>query len=154
MTEMADRMEQLAKRVVSKARVFTGCVGSAERWAEIDSSHPDAVAVWKETGKVDAEFARLLNDFVKLARDCEAYIQANDPYSAPVDFADEQRIAEAVGEITAVAKEYTKQRERYAALPNWIEDTNTEFLIGSHRFFRQSAWVNERPKIGAKFGKF
>jgi methionyl-tRNA synthetase len=136
---MADRVEQLANRVVSKARVFTVCLGSAERWAEIDSSHPDAVAVRKEIGKIDAEFARLLNDFVKLATDCEAYIQGNDPYNAPVDSPDKQRIAAAVGEITAVVNEYTIQKERYAALPHWVEEA--EFLIGSHRFFRQCSWA-------------
>ena len=142
---MADRVEQLAKRVASRARDFTVCLDSAERWAEIDPSHPDAVAVRKETGKVDAEFARLLNDLVELINDCVAHIHCNDRYIAgPVDLADVQRITVAVGAMIAVVNEYTIQKKRYAALPHWVDDT--EFLIGSHRFFRQSAWVDEVPR--------
>jgi len=67
-------------------------------------------------------------------------------------------IVAAVGEMTAVVKEYTKQRERDTALPKWLtncgvlrrsdtssthvlsleppaaRDINAEILIGSRRF--------------------
>jgi hypothetical protein len=146
---MADRVEQFANLFVSKGRVLTVCLASAERWAEIDPHHPDAVAVRKEIVKIESEFTSLLNDLVNLTRDCATDIQGEEPNATPGDSLDEQRIAAAVSEMIAVVKEYTKQRERYAALPNWIEDTNAEFLIGSQRFFRQSAFV-EVPQLGRK----
>jgi hypothetical protein len=134
--EMADRVEQFANRFVSKARLLTAFLDSAVRWAEIDPNHPDVVAARKEIVKIDPEFTTMLNDLVNLTKDCETDIQGEEANAAPGDSPDEQRIAAALSEMTAVLKEYTKQRERYAALPNWIEDTNTEFLIGSQRFFR------------------
>jgi hypothetical protein len=145
---MADRVEQFANRFVSKARFLTFCLASAERWAEIDPNHPDAVAVRKEIVKIDPEFTSLLNDLVNLTKDCETGIQGEETNAAPGDSRDEQRIAAAVGEMTAVVKEYTKQRERYAALPNWIEDTNTEFLIGSQRFFPAFHSTRSRSPYG------
>jgi hypothetical protein len=147
--EMADRVEQFANLFVSKARVLTACFASAERWAEIDPNHPDAVAVRKAIAKIDPAFSCMLNDLVKLTKDYEAYLLGKEPRNAALCVrGDEQRIAAAVGEMTAVVREYTKQRERYDALPPWVEDT-TEFLIGSHRFFRESAYL-EAPQLGRK----
>jgi hypothetical protein len=97
---------------------------------------------------IDPEFTRMLNDLVKLTQDCEAYIRRKEPLEASARLAEVKRIAAAVGEMTAVVKEYTKQRERYAALPNWIEDTNTEFLIGSQRFFPAFHSTRSRSPYG------
>ena len=159
MGEIADRVEQFANRFVSKAKVLTARLVSSRRWAEIDSNHPNAVAFRKETVEIDPEFTRMLNDLVKLTNDCEAHIQGKEPLDAPAGLADKQRIAAAVGEMTAVVKEYTKQKERDTALPKWLSTcgvlrrsdtssthvlslqptagvwgTNAEFLIGSSRF--------------------
>ncbi|MFZ3264617.1 MAG: hypothetical protein WA172_11510 [Terriglobales bacterium] len=95
---------------------------------------------------------------MKLTKDCEAYVQGNAPLDAPVALADKQRIATAVGEMTAIVREYNKQRERDTALPKWLttcgvlrrsdtssahvlplqcpagSGTNAEILIGSRRF--------------------
>jgi hypothetical protein len=136
--EMTDRAEWFAKRFVSEANVLTACLASAQKWAELDPNHPDSVAVRKTIAKIDPAFSWMLNDLVKLTKDCEGYLLGKDPRNAaPCGRGDEQRIAAAVGEMTAVVREYTKQRERYDALPTRVEDT-TEFLIGNHRFFRES----------------
>ncbi len=158
MCEIADRVEQFANRFVPKAKDLTARLVSSRRWAEIDANQPDAVVFRKEIVIVDPEFKGMLNDLMKLAKDCEAYVQGNTPLDAPVALADKQRIAAAVGEMTAVVKEYTKQRERDTALPKWLtncgilrrSDTssthvlplqspaspgaNIEILIGSRRF--------------------
>jgi hypothetical protein len=69
---------------------------------------------------------------VNLAEDCKPYIHGKEPPNAtPGDLADDQRTATALAEMNAVVKECTNQEERCAALPNWVEDTKTEILIGS-----------------------
>ncbi len=158
MCEIADRVEQFANRFVPKAKTLTARLVSSRRWAEIDTDHPNAVVFRKEIVIVDPEFTSMLDDLTKLTKDCEAYVQGEEPVDVPVPLADKQRIAAAVGEMTAVVKEYTKQRERDTALPKWLTNcgvlrrsetsatpvlslqspagsgTNTEILIGSHRF--------------------
>lgn len=159
MGEIADRVEQFANRFVPKAKNLTARLVSSRRWAEVDTDHPNAVVFRKEIVIVDPEFTSMLNDLMKLAKDCEAYVQGNAPLDAPVALADKQRIVAAVGAMTAVVKEYTKQRERDTALPKWLTNcgvlrrtdttsthvlslqppsgvgrTDAEFLIGSSRF--------------------
>jgi len=126
-SEMADRVEQFANRFVPLAKVVTARLVSAQRWAEIDPYHIDAVAVRKEIAKIDPEFTHMLNDLVKITQDCAPDVHRREPPNAvPGDLADDQRIATALREMTAVVKECTKQEERYAALSNWVE-------IGSRR---------------------
>ena len=121
MSEMADRVEQFANRFVPKAKVLTARLVSAQRWAEIDPCHMDAVAVGKEIAKFDPEFTRMLNDLVKLTEDCKPHIDGNkSPNTVPDDQANEQRIAAALGEMTALIKECTQGYERWAALPNRV----------------------------------
>jgi len=148
--EMAVRVEQFANRFVSKAQVLTACLASAERWAEIDPNHPDSIAVREEIKKIEPEFSGLLSDLVKLTKECEAYIQGKGQgngrlSAAPCSRADELRITSVVSEMTAAANEYAEQKQRYAALPGWVEDT-TEFLIGTHRFFQECGWIDGVPK--------
>lgn len=131
MSEMADRVEQFANRFVPKAKALTARLVRAQRWAEIDPNHLDAIAVRKEIANFDPEFTRMLNDLVQLATDCTPYMHSKEPPHVPDDLSDERRITTALSEMTAVVKECTKQKERYVGL----EDTNTEFLIGSSRFF-------------------
>jgi hypothetical protein len=116
------------------------------------------VAFKKEMVTNDSEFIRMLDDLVKLIQDCETYIRGNGPLEGSAGLAELQRIAAAVGEMTTVVKEYTRQRERDTALPKWLTtcgvlrrsgnasthvlslqptsawSTNAEFLIGSRRF--------------------
>jgi hypothetical protein len=156
--DIADRIEQFANPFVSKAKVLTARLVNSQTWVEIEPVDPSAVALRKET-TIDPEFTRMLNDLVKLTQDCEAYIRRKEPLEASAGLGEVQRIAAAVGEMTAVVKEYTKQRERDAALPKLLTTygvlrrTNTsstpvlslqppprvggtdgEFLIGSSRF--------------------
>ena len=121
MSERADRVEQFANRFVPKARVLTASLVSAQRWAQIDPYHMDAVAVRKEIAKFDPEFIRMLYDLVKLTEDCKPPIDDNaSPNAVPDDQANEQRIAAALGEMTALIKECTQEYERWAALPNRV----------------------------------
>ena len=132
-------------------RVTTACLASAERWAEIDPNHPDSVAVRKEIEKIQPEFTSLLDDLRRLTRECKfLYLQGtgqgSGKYSAtPCNRADELRITSAVREMTVAVNEYAEQKERYAALPRWVEDT-TEILIGSHRFFQECSLIDRGPK--------
>ena len=159
MGEIADRVEQFANPFVSKAKVLTARLVNSQTWVEIEPVDPSAVALRRESVTIDPEFTRMLNDLVKLTQDCEAYIRRKEPLEASAGLGEVQRIAAAVGEMTAVVKEYTKQRERDAALPKLLATygvlrrTNTlstpvlslqppsgvggtdgEFLIGSSRF--------------------
>ncbi|MGA9805354.1 MAG: hypothetical protein WBQ46_19045 [Terriglobales bacterium] len=110
MSEMADRVEQFANCFVPKVKVLTACLVSAQRWAEIDLTHPDAVAIRKEIEKIDPEITRMLHDLVNLAEDCKPYRHGEElPNAAPGLLADEQRIAAALRKMTAVVKECTKQ---------------------------------------------
>jgi len=107
---MADRVEQFANCFVPKVKVLTACLVSAQRWAEIDPNHPDAVAIRKEIAKIDPEITCMLNDLVNLAEDCKPYVHGKEPpNAAPGHLADEQRIAATLGEMTAVVKECTIQ---------------------------------------------
>ncbi len=131
MSEMADRVRQFANRFVPKVKVLTARLAGAQRWAEIDPNHLDAIAVRKEIANFDREFTRVLNDLVKLTQECTPYLHSKQPTNTSGDLSDERRIAAALRETTAVVKECTKQEERYATLKNF----KTEFLIGSSRFF-------------------
>jgi hypothetical protein len=114
-------VEQFANRFVPQARVLTARLVSAQRWAEIDPYHMDAVAVRKEIAKFDPEFIRMLYDLVKLTGDCKPPLDDNEsPNAVPDDQANEQRIAAALGEMTALIKECTQEYERWAALPNRV----------------------------------
>ena len=146
MGEMADRVEHFADRLVSKTRVLTACLASAAKWAEIDPCHPDGVAVRNEIVKLEPEVSCVLNDLVALTQECEVCLRARvSSDGAPLHLRDEQRIAAAVADMTTALKEYSKQRESYVSLPGWVEDP-TEYLIGSHRFFRETAWPGELLK--------
>jgi len=119
---MADRVEQFANRLVPLVKVLTARLVSAQRWAGIDPHHIDAVAIRKEIAKIDAEFTHMLNDLVKITQDCTPDVHRREPSNTVHgDLADDQRIATALREMTAVVKECTKQEERYAALSNWVE---------------------------------
>jgi hypothetical protein len=121
-SEMADRVEQFANRFVPLVKVLTARLVSAQRWAGIDPYHIDAVAIRKEIATIDAEFTHMLNDLVKITQDCAPDVHRREPSNAvPGDLADDQRIATALREMTAVVTECTKQEERYAALSNWVE---------------------------------
>jgi hypothetical protein len=157
--EIADRVEQFANRFVSKTRVSTARLVSSRRWVETNPDDPSAVAIRKEIATIDPEFTRMLDDLVKLTNDCEAYIRKDELLDASAGLAEVQRIRAAVGAMTAVVKEYAKQRERDTALPKWLTTcgvlrrsdtssthvlslqpasggggTDAEFLIGSSRF--------------------
>ena len=110
MSEMANRVEQFTNCFVPKVKVLTACLVCAQRWAEIDPNHPDAVAIRKEIAKIDPEITGMLNDLVNLAEDCKPYRHGEEPpNAAPGLLADEQRIAAALRKMTAVVKECTKQ---------------------------------------------
>jgi hypothetical protein len=157
--DIADRIEQFANPFVSKAKVLTARLVNSQTWVEIEPVDPSAVALRKEIVTIDPEFTRMLNGLVKLTQDCEAYIRRKEPLEASAGLAEVHRIAAAVGEMTAVVREYTKQRERDAALPKLLTTygvlrrtntssthvlslqppprvggTDAEFLIGSSRF--------------------
>ena len=159
MGDIADRIEQFANRFTSKIKVLTAQLVSSQTWVEIEPVDPSAAALRRESVTIDPEFTRMLNDLVKLTQDCEAYIRRKEPLEAPAGLAELQRIAAAVGEMTAVVMEYAKQRKRETALPkslpprSALRRTNTssthvlslqppprvggtdgEFLIGSSRF--------------------
>jgi len=132
-SHMADRVEQFANRFIPRVQILTTHLVSAQRWAKIDPTHPEAVAVRREIAKFDSEFTHMLTDLVKLVEDCQPYM---DPSSAATrDLAYETRIAPALADMTAAIREVTKEKEHYAALPGWLEESNAEFLIGSGRFF-------------------
>ncbi len=94
----------------------------------------------------------MINDLMKLAKDCEADIRGDAPLDDPIALADKQRIAAAVGEMTAVVNEYTRQRERdlhyrngsqtvafcgeatlLPCCPNvwWVRESIRKFLLGA-----------------------
>jgi hypothetical protein len=122
-SEMADRVEQFANRFVPLVKIVTARLVRAQRWAEIDPHHIDAVAIRKEIAKVDPEFTHMLSDLVKIAQDCTSDIYRSEP--VPSDLADDQRIATSMREMTAAIKECTKEEERYVALSDWVEVAKT-----------------------------
>jgi hypothetical protein len=130
---MADRVEEFANRFISRLEILTTHLVSAQRWAKIDPWHPDAVAVRKEIVKIDSEFTRMLSDLVTLVEECQPYMDSSNAGAGDLDY--ETRIAPALAEMTAAIKAVTKEKEHYAALPSGVEEIETEFLIGSGRFF-------------------
>lgn len=138
--------------------MLTARLASSPRRIEINPDEPSAVAFRKEVATIEPEFACMLDDLVKLARDREGCIRGTGPLDAPAGPADMKRIATAVDAMTAVVNEYAKQRERDTALPKWLTacgilrrsnpvsthvlclqptadwGTSAEFLIGSRRF--------------------
>ena len=121
MSETADCVEQFASRFIPFVKLVTARLVSAQRWAEIDPYHIDAVATRTEIADIDPELTEMLNDLVKITMGRMPYLQREASNAAPDDLADEQRIATALREMTAVIKECTEQEQRYAALPNCVE---------------------------------